>query len=494
MELSQLPPVNLEQFVDPSDKQREFLNAIANYDFVLYGGEGGGGKSYILRWWLILFLVWAWKRLGLRGVRVGLFCEDYPTLNDRQVTKLRAEVPRALGTLQKSETWNLTLRQEYGGGQLCLRNLDKPEKYASAEFAAIAVDELTKNPLSVFNDLRWRLRWPGIERPKFAGGANPGGVGHAWVKKYWITSEFPPEMEPIREQFRLVRAKASDNPHLTKRYHEGLKTLPPEMARKVADGNWDVYTGQYFPQFEQPPGTHVIRHSQALLTIKPWHTHWLSGDWGYEHPHAIYKHAKDELDRVITYGEQYGRQIGERELGRLIGELCRPELNSRIPFKAFPFSWDAGKLSPRSTKTNPKSIMQLISDSLPDGVVKPFPADSSPGSRVSRARLMSMLLDSGMWKISDACPELIKCIPSLIKDEERNAEDVLKVDWSTNEIGDDPYDGASMGLQHMLGGAEKSRAVLLEEQFSEIRKGFAGKTKSEPVLDRFAKFGGRKHS
>lgn len=33
-----------------------------------------------------------------------------------------------------------------------LRNLDDPGKYASSEFAAIGVDELTNNPLSVFKE------------------------------------------------------------------------------------------------------------------------------------------------------------------------------------------------------------------------------------------------------------------------------------------------------------------------------------------------------
>lgn len=461
------PALSLERLVNPTERQREFLQAIAEHDFVLYGGEAGGGKSYILRWWLVLYLVWCFRALGLREVSVGLFCEDYPTLNDRQVSKIKYEFPPWMGSLSSSGTREFTLKPEYGGGILKLRNLDDPSKYYSAEFAAIGVDELTRNPLTVFNDLRFRLRWPGIERPKFAAGTNPGGPGHAWVKKYWVTKDYPAELEAKRDQFVMVRAKASDNPHLPAGYHQSLLTLPPDMARKVAHGDWDVYTGQYFPQFE--PARHVIGKAEADKRIKSWHTRWLSGDWGYEHPAAFHWHAKDEHNRIITYRELWDRRVGETEWGERISKASAGErLNS------FPFSWDAGKLSPRSVPKYPKSIVQLVSDALGEGVPKPHPADSSPGSRMSGFRLMSQLLDADMWLISDACPKLIQCLPSLIRDED-DSENVLKVDYSDNEIGDDPADSARMGLQNEFGSVFVPPAIVAERRVAE----YAQKVKKE---------------
>lgn len=437
----------LEQLVNPTERQRDFLRAIAEKDFVLYGGEAGGGKSYILRWWLVLFLVWLYRALGLRNARVGLFCEDYPTLNDRQVSKIKYEFPPWLGRLREGSVHNFELNPEYGGGVIALRNLDDPSKYYSAEFAAIAVDELTRNPLSVFNDLRFRLRWPGVDRPKFGAGTNPGGPGHAWVKKYWIpgSQQFPAELESIRDQFVLIRACASDNPHLSIGYHERLLTLPPDMARMVARGDWEVYTGQFFPQFESVPGRHVKPAAELLKAIKPWHSRWLGGDWGFEHPHALYWLAQDEHGKVRVYREQWDRRIGETELGQILTDRSAGE-----KLNAFSFSWDAGKLSPRSASDLPKSMMQMVADALGPKMPKPYPADSSPGSRVSGARLMSQLLDADLLEISDACPKLIECLPGLIRDED-NTEDVLKVDFAGNgvQLGDDPYDGLRMALQHM---------------------------------------------
>jgi hypothetical protein len=83
--------------------------------------------------------VWCFKRLRLRHVQVGLFCEDYPNLQDRQVSKIETEFPEWLGKLTYQRVWNFELAEEFGGGVIALRNLDKLEKYKSAEFAAIAV-------------------------------------------------------------------------------------------------------------------------------------------------------------------------------------------------------------------------------------------------------------------------------------------------------------------------------------------------------------------
>ena len=480
-------PATLAELVNPTERQLEFLNAIRDHDFVLYGGEASGGKSYILRWWLVLFLFDCFEILGLRNVRVGLFCETYTALEDRQISKMVYEFPDWLGQFRKDRgALNYVLRPEYGGGAICLRNLDDPKKYISAEFAAIGVDELTLNPLSVFNDLRFRLRWPGIARRKFAGCTNPGGVGHDWVKSYWIKKKYPPELESKRDQFVFVRARASDNPHIADDYRADLLTLPPEMANRVAKGDWDIFTGQKFPQFEYETvqerivdeagerlisraPRHVITHAEAMRRIKPWHLRFLSGDWGYEHPFAIYKHAKDEHNRILTYGEIWGRKVDELQVGRMIGELTAPERAQGIKFQSFPFSWDAGKASPRSRGKIRKAISTLVSEGMPKtGLVYPHPADSSPGSRIARARLTSSLLSTDvgglpMLQISDACPKLIACLPTLIRDED-NLEDVLKVDWVTNEIGDDPYDGASMGWQNELGSTVLAPVAIVAQR------------------------------
>ena len=131
--------VSLKELIHPTERQLEFIKAVDENKYVLFGGAKGGGKSYILRWMLIrLLLCWAIK--GYKQVRVGLFCEDYPSLKDRQITKIKKEFPHWLGILAESniEGMSFVLAPQFGGGIIALRNLDDVSKYASSEFAAIA--------------------------------------------------------------------------------------------------------------------------------------------------------------------------------------------------------------------------------------------------------------------------------------------------------------------------------------------------------------------
>lgn len=280
----------LTELFNPHERQRAALDAMARSKYLLYGGAGGGGKSYLLRWALLcLLLEWSAK-LDLRDVRVGLFSSTYRTLIDRQISKIGKEMPEWLGEIKDTQRDGLGffLRPEYGGGGILLRNLDDPTKYKSAEFAAIAVEELTENPESTFHDLRFRLRWPGISDTKFLAATNPGNIGHAWVKNFWINQAFPPEMQKIAPLFAYVPAKSTDNPHNEESYNDELDSLPPAMRAAVRDGSWDVFSGQAFDEFRRD--VHVVEP----FKIPSWYECWGANDPGFNDPGVWYILAADQ--------------------------------------------------------------------------------------------------------------------------------------------------------------------------------------------------------
>lgn len=149
----------------------------------------------------------------------------------------------------------------------------------SAEFAAVAVEELTKNPKETFDILRGSLRWPGIAWTLFMAATNPGGVGHSWVQSLWLTGDFPPEMEKIREQFTFVQSLPSDNPHLSESYWEELNSLPEQLRRAWVEGRWDAFLGQAFSEWRA--SVHVRKEPERL---PPGWRCVAGGDWGSDRP------------------------------------------------------------------------------------------------------------------------------------------------------------------------------------------------------------------
>jgi len=231
--------VNFFQLANFFPKQKFALECTKLFDFVLYGGTAGSGKSRFLRWAALYWLL-KWASEGHLGVQVGIFCESYPTLYDRQIKYIKQEFPEWLGKYQEQKH-EFHLDKAYGGGIIAFRNLDDPSKYQSSEFALVAVDELTRIPQATFDFLRQRMRWPGIKRPKFIAATNPYGEYLTWVRQFWIEKNFPASLEPIKNQFFYVEAKPEDNPYLPPEYFENLKTLSEPERRAFLEGDWYAF-------------------------------------------------------------------------------------------------------------------------------------------------------------------------------------------------------------------------------------------------------------
>ena len=288
---------------------RNFQNpCVEPIKFLLYGGALGGGKSYFLRWVLVrLLMTWFFTK-GLKQVQVMLACEDFPSLKDRQLSKISREFPAWLGRMYSDHTNYgrcFILAGEYGGGVLCFRNLDDASKYQSSEWAAIAIDELTKNDIETFTNLRMRLRWPGLADHEcvFIGATNPGGIGHNYCKALWMDKDFPIEfIKPVdyRSMFAYVPSKAEDNPHLDAAYWQMLETLPPHLRAAFKDGSWDVFVGQAFQEWSR---TYHVIESVPVPEGRPVY---MTFDWGFGKPFAVGWWWIDSDGRKYRFNEWYG--------------------------------------------------------------------------------------------------------------------------------------------------------------------------------------------
>ena len=268
--------------------------------FTLFGGARGPGKSFWLRWYLLRMLL-RYAAHGIIRPTVGLFCEDYPSLTDRQISKIAVEFPQFLGGLRetKAQGFGFYLNPEYGGGLLALRNLDDPSKYQSSEFAGIGIDELTKNSFDTFTKLRGSLRFPGVDRTQFVAATNPGDIGHAWVKSIWVDGKFPVELRELEKEFAFVPALPDDNPFLSKTYWTDLETLPERLRRAWRFGEWDAFEGAFFTEFDRPSEMEDPFEIPSSWTLM------LGVDPGYSSACAGVLGARDHTGIVHILGTSY---------------------------------------------------------------------------------------------------------------------------------------------------------------------------------------------
>ena len=357
------------ELVHFNDKQKEAEQAAEKYKYSLYGGAMGGGKSYWLRWMLVKLLLHYHITYGKKGVRVGLFCEDYPSLQDRHISKIQYDFPQWLGQLNKGDK-EYVLRPEYGSGVIALRNLDDAAKYASSEFAAIGVDELTKNQKYVFDMLRTRMRWEGISDTKFLAGTNPGSVGHAWVKKIWMDKEFEPT-EKEADKFTYIRATAHDNRmNLDASYFDQLEGLPEEKRKAFLMGDWNLFEGQFFSEWNED--VHVV---DAFSIPDTWRK-FGSYDHGRAKPACFKWYAIDFDGNVWVYREFY---------------VNREDGSSR---------WEAEKIA--------KEVANITKEA--GEYLEYVVADSSVFTKTGAGETIAeILMKNGMGKTGTGMPMLIPC-------------------------------------------------------------------------------------
>ncbi len=390
-----LTEINFSDLCKFQPKQAEAAKALLNHKFLLYGGAMFGGKSYWLRWTAVELAMYYAARYGVKGGRIGLFCEDYPALNDRQLSKIPYEFPSWLGKLNLG-LHEYKLADRYGGWTIAFRNLDDPSKYSSAEFAAILVDELTKNPREMFDFLAGtRMRWPGVEDVHFAGATNPGGVGHAWVKKLWIDRDFTGEtLDP--KEFCFISAQAKDNKFLTASYLKQLETLPEKLRKAYLDGDWDIFAGQFFTEWNSTK--HVIPEQE----IPSGWSRIRCLDYGFQAPSACYWLAIDYDGNIYVYRELYEAGLTYSALAKRI-KLMTPD-SEQIEYTVADTSMFAKTLD----------TGEYGQDIFANEGVPLTPANKE---RIASLNLVREYLKRGSLKFFRTCKNAIRTIPALVHSE-----------------------------------------------------------------------------
>ena len=232
----------------PNPRQIEFFKARAR--FIAYGGARGGGKSWAVR------KKAAGLALSYPGASILIVRRTFPELRENHILPMTADLAGVARYRDADKSFTFP-----GGSRIvfgyCSSESDVLQ-YQGQEYDVIFMDEATQFTEFQFTTLTACLRGANDFPKRFYLTCNPGGVGHAWVKRLFIDRRYKKTEHP--EDYVFIAANVYDNHALMEHdpdYVRMLENLPEEQRRAWLLGQWDIFEGQYFAEFDR--NVHVCR-------------------------------------------------------------------------------------------------------------------------------------------------------------------------------------------------------------------------------------------
>lgn len=441
---------NAEVIFKPNDgPQTEFL--AASEQEVLYGGAAGGGKSFAI----VADPMRYFSNPEFQGLLLRRTTDELRELI-RVSKQLYPKVFKGAKFVERDKTWYFQ-----SGASFWMSYLERDDdvmRYQGQAFSWIGFDELTQWPTPhAWQYLSSRLRTSGTSGLPLCQRAttNPGGPGHAWVKKMfidpaeWGTAFDATDIEtgkilcwpenhsdkdlagtPLFKR-KFIPAKLSDNPylHTDGRYEANLLSLPEQQRRQLLEGGWDITEGVAFPEW-----------NRFYHVSEPWEIpdHWprfRSCDYGYNDPSSVVWFAVAPDNQLIVYREIHIKGVVAEDLAVMVAEA---EGDERVSYGILDSSmWNnMGESGPsRAEKMNLK---------LREYGCRPFrKSDRSKGSRLDRKnefhRRLKLIDDTPGIIFFNNCLSCISTIPTLQLDK-NNPEDV------DTKADDHDYDAVTYGI------------------------------------------------
>ena len=381
----------------PTERQKEFFASRAR--FTAYGGARGGGKSWALRRKLVAMC------LRYPGLSCLLVRRTLPELKSNHVIPFLREYD---GIMSYSESEKALLFPNGSRISLGYCAVDRDAlRYQGQEYDVIAIDEATQLSEFRFSILKAGLRGSNHFPRRMYLTCNPGGIGHSWVKRLFVDRDFRNGENP--KEYKFIPALVYDNPNLTNadpEYVRSLESLPPRLRDAWLYGRWDVFEGQFFPEFDY--SKHVCNPSLIPQRLNKF----LALDYGFDMLAALLL-GIDEKKNIWVIREHCESGLTLSQAAHRVAQLAKGE---KAEFAVCsPDLWNRRQDSGMSGF----EIMQSADSDMPP--MRAADDRRIPGWRVLREYLCASN-DQPHIIISSNCKELIECLPALLCDPDRTED------------------------------------------------------------------------
>ena len=283
---------------------------------------------------------------------------------------------------------------------------------------------------------------------------NPGGVGHAWVKRLFLDRDYRAGEDPA--DYVFIPSTVYDNDYLMREdpaYVKTLESLPPLRRRAMLYGDWDAFEGQFFPEFDRR------RHEIAPFAIPRTWVRFGALDYGLDMTACLWLAYPPDRSRLVVYRELYEPDLVLSRAAQRIREVSADE-----DLRYIAASPD---LAGRRQEGGRSGFDILTSH----GVKGLCPADNAriPGWRRLREFLRADCREGGAYLgIFPQCQNLLRTLPKLIFDEKVTEDAAL----SPHEFTHAP-DALRYGVSSLpfLPGEERDGEVLARD----LRREFFGR-------------------
>ncbi len=301
----------------PNEKQQKFH--LSKADECVYGGAKGGGKSHALVMEAFVY--------GLEHPEavMYIFRETYDDLEASIVRTWRRNIDKRLYTYNGAQHMARLINGTEVYFRYCSSDADA-DGYQGHAMDWLGIDELTLHSEYEFTTLTSCLRSTKGYPTQFRGTCNPGGKGHKWVKDRYVTATnygnrktHDPETGNTIE---FIPAKVQDNYVLMKNdpnYVKRLENLPPARKKAYLYGDWDIFEGQYFEEFDRK-----IHVCQPFPIPAGWNKY-RALDYGLD-MFAGFWIAVNRWGKSYVYREVYESRMLTRDAARLMKYLTNEEI------------------------------------------------------------------------------------------------------------------------------------------------------------------------